>query len=72
MDPNSLLINLLKKEKFFKNIVSTKNLFYGSYTDIFIKKHLSDNFAHPVCTNNFTKKNYLPSKIKNLRERINQ
>ena len=72
LDPNSLLINLLKKEKFFKNIVSTKNLFYGSYTDIFIKKHLSDNFAHPVCTNNFTKKNYLPSKIKNLLERINQ
>ena len=37
LDPNSLLINLLKKEKFFKNIVSTKNLFYGSYTDIFLK-----------------------------------
>ena len=64
LDPNSLLINLLKKEKFFKNIVSTKNLFYGSYTDIFIKKHLSDNFAHPVCTNNFTKKIIYLAKLK--------
>ncbi len=72
LDPNSLLINLIKKEKFFNKILYTKNLFYGSYTDIFTKKHISDDFAHPVSTNDFKKKNYLPSKIKNLLERINQ
>jgi hypothetical protein len=70
LDPNSLLIELIKKEKFFKKIINTKNLLYGSYTDIFGEENISNNFAHPVASIKFKKKNILSKKIKNLLERI--
>ena len=57
LDPNSLLIELIKKEKFFKKIINTKNLLYGSYTDIFGEENISNNFAHPVASIKFKKKN---------------
>ena len=72
LDPNSLLIKLIKKEKFFKKIINTKNLLYGSYTDIFGEENISNDFAHPVSPDKFKKKNILPIKIKNLLERIQQ
>ena len=72
LDPNSLLIKLIKKEKFFKKIIDTKKLLYGSYTDIFGVKNINDDFAHPISTEKFTKKKNLPVKIKNLLERIQQ
>ena len=70
LDPNSLLIKLIKKEKFFKNIIHTKKILYGSYTDIFGGENISDNFAHPISSEKFIKKNILPFRIKNLAERI--
>ena len=56
LDPNSLLIKLIKKEKFFKNIIHTKKILYGSYTDIFGGENISDNFAHPISSEKFIKK----------------
>ena len=72
LDPNSLLIKLIKKEKFFKRIIDTKNLLYGSYTDIFGVENISDDFAHPISSEKFKKKKNLTLKIKNLLERIQQ
>jgi len=72
LDPSSLLIKLIKKEKFFKKIINTKNLLYGSYTDIFGEENISNDFAHPISPDKFKKKNTTPIKIKNLLERIQQ
>ena len=58
LDPNSLLIKLIKKEKFFKRIIDTKNLLYGSYTDIFGVENISDDFAHPISSEKFKKKKF--------------
>jgi len=72
LDPNSLLIKLINKEKFFEKIISTKDLLYASYTDLFGEENISNNFAHPVSSEKFKVKNILPKKIKNLQERIQQ
>ena len=53
LSPNSLLVKLIEKEKFFKKIVNTKDILYGSFTDIFGEDNISHNFAHPVSSNKF-------------------
>ena len=70
LSPNSLLVKLIEKEKFFKKIVNTKDILYGSFTDIFGEDNISHNFAHPVSSNKFKKKDILPFKINNMLERI--
>ena len=70
LKPNSLLIQLIKKEKFFNKIIKIQNISYGSFTDIFNKETVSKKFAHPVSLLHFEneKRLYQP---KNLSNRIN-
>ena len=70
--PSSLLIEQIKKEKFLKKLISIKQILYGSYTDIFGEKNISNDFAHPVSPEKFKKKNFFSNKNKNLLERIRQ
>lgn len=66
----SLLIKLLQKEKLFTKNIKEFDLLYGSYTDIFGEKNVSNIFAHPVSSSNFEVKNKISPKIINLRDRI--
>lgn len=71
LSPQSLLIKLIKKESFFKKIIDTQDISYGSYTDIFGDLIVSKEFAHPITSLTYK----TPKKIiqpKNLLERINK
>ena len=70
LDPDSLLINLLKKESFFNEIIEMKEISYGSYTDIFNDKVVSKKFAHPISLNKLII-NKKKIKSQSLLERIN-
>lgn len=70
LNPESLLIQLIKEKNFFNNNILTKNISYGSYTDIFGKKTFDSDFAHPISFEKFKTKISLKIKPNNLLERI--
>ena len=70
-EKNSLLIKILKDEKFFNDILTKNKILYKSYSDIFEKAIISEDFAHPVTSKKYTFKKKKIQKNISLSQKIN-
>ena len=71
LEKNSLIINILKDEKFFNDILIDNKISYGSYSDIFEKAIISKDFAHPVTCKKYNFKKKKTIKNISLSQKVN-